>query len=88
MSQKMTCPACNAHLSSVYQAFENGEPCPNCGLSHEAAQEVLSAKARNADETLRARLTELLAERDAAVARAEKAESKLQRIKWELEGDD
>lgn len=40
MSDKMTCPGCDAHTSAVLAAFEDWEPCPYCGLSYEATAEL------------------------------------------------
>lgn len=40
MSDKMTCPGCDAHTSSVLGAVERGEPCPYCGLSAETIERV------------------------------------------------
>lgn len=67
MSEKATCPGCNAYTSSVFRAFEEGHPCPSCGLSADAAEAVEKARERKATADLAERL--LAAER-----RAEKAE--------------
>lgn len=32
MAEKIACPACDAHLSSIYSAFQEERSCPNCGL--------------------------------------------------------
>lgn len=40
MSEKMECPGCASYSSSVQSAFDRGEPCPICGLSHEATAEL------------------------------------------------
>ena len=87
MADKMTCPACDAHLSSVLMAFEEGQPCPNCGLPAEAAVDVLAARKRGASEVLTQKYA--AAETRAAKAEAEvrKLRAKLDRIKWELESD-
>jgi DNA repair exonuclease SbcCD ATPase subunit len=65
----MTCPACDAHLSSVYSAFREERPCPECGLPHDAAVAVLKAAARGASEDLQRRYAE--AEQRAAQAERE-----------------
>jgi DNA replicative helicase MCM subunit Mcm2 (Cdc46/Mcm family) len=70
MADKMTCPACDSYTSDVLRAFRNGEPCPSCGLSNSAAQEVDEARTRNADETLIQKYIE-------AAKRAEMAEEAL-----------
>jgi hypothetical protein len=31
MSNKETCPVCDVHLSSIWAAFQECRPCPNCG---------------------------------------------------------
>jgi DNA repair exonuclease SbcCD ATPase subunit len=65
----MTCPACDAHLSSVYSAFQDERPCPECGLPHDAAVAVLKAAERGAGEDLQRRYTK--AEQRAARAERE-----------------
>jgi hypothetical protein len=35
MSNKEECLVCKAYLTSVYDAFMRGEPCPHCGSSCE-----------------------------------------------------
>lgn len=80
MSRKMTCPACNAHLSSVLAAFEEGRPCPNCGLSAEAALEIEGVRMRRADEDLKARLEAAIKERDAAQRELRLVKARLKRI--------
>lgn len=39
MTYKLTCPGCDRYLSSVFRAYENGEPCPWCGANLNAASE-------------------------------------------------
>lgn len=74
----MTCPGCDAHLSSIYQAFERGEPCPNCGLPFDVAEQVVAVRNRVADEKLKADL-------EAALKRAGKAEAELRIARYRLE---
>lgn len=52
MSNKAHCPGCDSYLSSIYEAFEYGGPCPNCGLPADAAAAVEAARNRHADEAL------------------------------------
>jgi hypothetical protein len=52
MSNKATCPACDAHTSSVWTAFADGDPCPYCGLPAGAAEAFENARQRGADEAL------------------------------------
>lgn len=40
MGDKMTCPGCDAHTSSVYTAYWDEKPCPHCGLSYGAMAEL------------------------------------------------
>lgn len=80
MSRKMTCPACNAHTSSALAAFEEGRPCPNCGLSAEAALEILTVRQRQADEELKGKLEAAIKERDAAQRELRLVKARLERI--------
>lgn len=52
MANKAYCPGCDASLSRIREAFDDGQPCPNCGLPYEAAMAVEAARARGADEKL------------------------------------
>lgn len=54
----MTCPGCNAHTSGVVTAFEEGDPCPYCGLPATATAEILDARKRSADAELTKRYEE------------------------------
>lgn len=67
MSEKATCPGCDARTSAVFQAFAEGEACPYCGLDAEVAAKVDAARERKATADLGDRLL-------AAEQRAEKAE--------------
>lgn len=58
MAEKMTCPACDARLSSIHNAFQEGLPCPNCGLPHEAAVAVIEAASRGAAAELQRKYLE------------------------------
>lgn len=91
MSRKMSCPACNAHTSSVLAAFEEGHPCPYCGLSAEAALEIDEVRQRRADEDLKGRLETAIKERDAAQRELRLVKARLERItelvKRPLEGE-
>lgn len=64
MGERMTCPGCFLHTSSVLHAFADDEPCPSCGLSAEAAIEIDSIRSGRADEKLKEQLTEALKEVD------------------------
>ena len=81
MSEKMTCPACNARLSSIRMAFLDGEPCPNCGLSASAALEVIAAIERGADEALTESTAKANQRADVAEAEVRRLRQKFARIK-------
>lgn len=78
MSEKMTCPGCGAHTSSVRTAYVEGEPCPNCDLPAEATAQVLDARRRSADAELTERYTQ-------AIMRAERAEQRVRRLETTLQ---
>lgn len=85
MSNKMTCPACDSHTSSILNAFEEARPCPNCGLSAEAALEILTVRQKRADEDLKARLETAIKERDEAQRELRWAKKRLTEIGEALE---
>lgn len=60
VSRKMTCPGCDAHTSSVVTAFDEGDPCPYCGLPATATEEILDARKRAADADLTRRYEDLV----------------------------
>lgn len=60
MSRKMTCPGCDAHTSGLVAAYEEGEPCPYCGLPASATSEILDARRRAADADLTKRYEEVV----------------------------
>jgi hypothetical protein len=69
MADKMTCPACDAHLSDVLRAFNEGRPCPSCGLPASAAEAIIKARKHHVEEetltrlaTAETRLAEALSE--------------------------
>lgn len=74
MSEKQWCPACDAVTSNVRSAFEDGRPCPHCGLSAAAAAELVEAKARGAEFAL-------VVDTARAVRRAEEAEAESRRLR-------
>lgn len=77
MSRKTECPACNSWTSSIYDAFQDGEPCPFCQLPAEAAKAINTARERNADEQLIKRAL-------AAELRAAEMEAELRRLRTRL----
>ena len=77
MGDRMECPACENDLWRILQAYEAGEPCPECGLPADAAREILDARKRGADELLERKYTE-------ALSRAMKAEGEAGELRERL----
>lgn len=77
MSERMTCPGCDAHSSTVLNRFRDGAPCKFCGLSAEAALEIIAVHEKRADAELKAQLVE-------ALKRADKAEDQARRLRVHL----
>lgn len=73
MSEKMTCPACTSHTSSVLSAYREGEPCPYCGLTVDATQQILTIQRSKASEDVKRMAQE-------AVERAARAEAEVRRL--------
>jgi hypothetical protein len=73
------CPGCEAETSTIRAAFERDESCPSCGLSAEAAAQVLEVRARRGDERLRADL-------EAALKRADAAEQEVAVLRNQVRG--
>lgn len=82
MSDKMTCPGCDAHTSAVYTAYGDGEPCPYCGLSHEAAYELIDIR-----QTVRVSRAndEVKAIAEEALKRAGRAEAENERLRRQVD---
>lgn len=59
VADKMTCPGCRSHTSDVLRAYNNDDPCPNCGLPASATDQVLAARRKAADADLTAKYEEL-----------------------------
>lgn len=68
----MCCPGCGGYTSSVLAAYEDGSPCPYCGLSNDAAEEIITVRERVADEALKARVEELAKELSGVKAERDK----------------
>lgn len=77
----MTCPGCQSHTSSVLAAFQEDEPCPQCGLSAGAAFEIQTVQQSRADDRLRQRVEELVKEADQWRRRAELAEGYMNNVR-------
>ena len=80
MSDKMTCPGCDSHTSGVLAAFNDGEPCPYCGLSAETTLELRAVRRSHADEALKTKCEQLLKERDEAQRELQWAKQRLERL--------
>lgn len=85
MSDRMTCPGCQTHTSSVLARYLEDEPCPYCGLPASAAAEVMAAQKRNADAELTRKYTEVVTRLGHAEAETAKLRSALQQIGWILD---
>lgn len=81
MSNKMACLGCNSYTSAIYDAYQDGNPCPNCALAAEATEKVLEARKRGADEDLLRRYQEAEVRAGKAEAEASKLRSHLDAIK-------
>ena len=80
MADKMTCPACTSHTSTIREAFLNGDPCPVCGLSAAAAMEIDTVRASRADAALREKYEQAVVHADRAEAEVSKLQRRLGRI--------
>jgi hypothetical protein len=73
VSDKATCPGCDAYTSPVFQAFAADQPCPYCELPADVANAVRAARERHedselADRALAAEKRSIVAERRAREA--------------------
>lgn len=64
MADKMFCPGCDSYTSGVLSAYRDGRSCPVCGLSHEATEQILAARAKHADEVVTEQLADALKQVD------------------------
>lgn len=78
MSDKTTCPGCDAHTSSVHAAVRDGRPCPYCGLSAEVIEQVNAVQNRLEETALTRQWQE-------AVIRAERAEREAAALRAKLD---
>lgn len=88
MSEKLTCPGCDAHTSSVLAAFHDGAPCPYCGLSASAAAEIDGVRSSRANKEVADRLVDALKRADKAEAEARSYRAKLDRIRAVMGSED
>lgn len=77
VADKMTCPGCDAHLSSVQRAYDRGEPCPNCGLSFLAMDELFRKRRTVAASRANDQVKQIA---DEALQRAGRLEAENQRL--------
>lgn len=80
----MTCLGCGSHTSSVLYAFQNGEPCPVCGLSATATLEIQGVRQVQADVRLKEQLEQAIKDRDSAQRELKWANHRLSRMQREL----
>lgn len=85
MSEKATCPSCDAHLSSIYRAFREGAPCPNCGLPAEVAAQVDAIRTRYLDDDRTEQLEDAIAARGKAEAQRDDYRRELVALHAELQ---
>lgn len=78
MSDKMTCPGCGSHTSSVWHAYIDGESMPCCGLSNGAIAELITIRDSRANDSIKAIA-------DAAVKRANAAETELGKLRRQVQ---
>jgi hypothetical protein len=64
VSRRAYCPGCDGEFSAIWSAFSRGRPCPECGLSATAAEEIMAVRARQGDAKLKAELEEALKQVD------------------------
>lgn len=78
MADKMTCPGCGSHTSTILSRFNEGQGCDVCGLSSAAMAEIITVQERRADAELKAKLED-------ALKRADKAEDQARRLRNHLD---
>ena len=88
MSEKLTCPGCKSHTSAVRLAYFNGQPCPHCGLSNGAIEEILNVQRSMADKDLTERYRKLLIEVDILRTVNQRMRDQFHRIRDEVLRDD
>ena len=86
MADKMECPGCEAHSSTVRASYASGEGCPFCGLSSSAMAEIFAIRRWRASKALEDALTTAIKARDQAEAENRKLKDKIERI-WDVVND-
>jgi hypothetical protein len=69
----------------VLIAYRDGQPCPYCGLSFEAATEITRIQQTRADDELKTQLAEAIKARETAERTAARLEHQLARVRQALE---
>jgi hypothetical protein len=87
VSAKMHCQGCDFYGSSVLADFQDGNPCRNCGLPHEAAVAVLAARERGASEELITKFTGAEQRATAAERKVADLERRLSEIRDVLDSE-
>lgn len=77
MSNKMCCPGCDSYTSAIYTAYQEEEPCPYCGLSHEAAKEIETVRESRATAEFQAKYEQAFKDRDEARNDLKRASARL-----------
>lgn len=81
MSRKTHCPACDSYTSSLTSAFENGEPCPSCGLGNDAWNEVLQVRQARDDDEMALRFTKMRIRNDELERQLREVNGRLERLR-------
>ena len=82
---KANCPACNSHLSALYEVLQGermyegrADSCPNCGLPGDTIREVARVREGHAS-------AEVKEQAEAAMVRAGKAEAEVAKLRARLD---
>jgi hypothetical protein len=85
MSDKSTCPGCNAHTSAVRAAVREERPCPYCGLSADVIEQVNAVQDRLEETALTRQWQEAVIRADRAEREAELLRTKLDKVRRVLD---
>lgn len=80
----MTCPGCDAHLSDILRAYEERDPCPNCGLLADTTSEILAVRERVGAVQLKKQLEEALINAGRFESEAKRLKRQLDEIRWTM----
>lgn len=59
MSSREWCPGCDSETSTLKSAWDSGDECPVCGLSHKAWAEVRQIRLARDDDELALKYSQL-----------------------------